>query len=311
VAEIVSVLLFVLVLASVSYFGYRHYIRPARVMEQVGIAAEMPGSPVSIREMENASGFLVRTIRNIGEKAPISPEDASVAHRYLIAAGFRSDTALHTYYGLKLTLTVLFVLLAFLFRGQITSVPAMRIVVIIAAGLAGYFGPNITLEKLVARRQEKLRFALPDALDLMVVSVEAGLGLDQAIQSVARELEITHRELCQELALVTLEMRAGKKRADALRNLADRTAQADIRQLVAVLIQTDRFGTSMAESLRTHAEFLRMQRKQEAEERANKVGVKLVFPIFFCILPAMFLVTGGPAILQIIKQLIPLMRGLG
>lgn len=310
-AEIISVVLFVFVLGSVSYFGYRHYIRPARLMEQVGLAAEMPGSPVAIQETEHESGFLVRTIRTIGEKAPISPGDASVARRYLIAAGYRSETALHTYYGLKLTLAVLFVILAFAFRYQITSIPALRIVIIVAAGLAGYFGPNITLEKLVGRRQEKLRFALPDALDLMVVSVEAGLGLDQAIQSVSRELEITHKELCQELGLVTLEMRAGKKRADALRNLADRTGQADIRQLVAVLIQTDRFGTSMAESLRTHADFLRIQRRQEAEERANKVGVKLVFPIFFCILPAMFLVTGGPAILQIIKQLIPLMRGLG
>ena len=150
---------------------------------------------------------------------------------------------------------------------------------------------------------------LPDALDLMVVSVEAGLGLDQSIQHVGRELFGTHPDISEEFQLVNLEIRAGKRRVEALRNLADRTGETELRKLVAMLIQTDRFGTSVADSLRTHSDFMRTRRRQEAEERAAKVGVKLVFPIFFLILPSMLVVAAGPGILQVFKYLFPMMRG--
>ena len=150
--------------------------------------------------------------------------------------------------------------------------------------------------------------ALPDALDLMVVSVEAGLGLDQAIQYVAKELAITHPDVSDEFQLVNLEIRAGKRRVEALRNLADRTGEPELRKLVAILIQTERFGTSIADSLRTHSDFMRVRRRQEAEERANKVGVKLVFPIFFLMLPSMLVVAAGPGLLQVFKYLFPMMR---
>jgi len=153
-----------------------------------------------------------------------------------------------------------------------------------------------------------LRLSLPDALDLLVVSIEAGLGLDQAIQHVARELHASHPQLSEEMTLVTLEMRAGKRRTEALRNFAERTGEAEFRKLVAILIQNDRFGTSMGESLRTHSDFMRTRRRQDAEERAGKVGVKLVFPIFFFILPSMMVVAAGPGILQIFKYLFPMMK---
>jgi tight adherence protein C len=179
---------------------------------------------------------------------------------------------------------------------------------VIGAGFAGFALPSLVLDRLVSKRQEELKFALPDALDLMVVCVEAGLGLDQAILKISEELHVTHKEIAEEFGLVTLEMQAGKSRSDSLRNLAERTGEAELRKLIAILIQTDRFGTSMGESLRTHSDFLRVRRQQEAEERANKVGVKLVFPIFFCIMPAMMLVTAGPGLLQIIKQLFPMMK---
>jgi tight adherence protein C len=146
---------------------------------------------------------------------------------------------------------------------------------------------------------------------MMVVAVEAGLGLDQAIQHVAREIQISHKELSEELSLVTLEMRAGKRRAEALRNLSERTGEPELQKLIAILIQTDRFGTSMGESLRSHSDFLRVRRRQEAEERANKVGVKLVFPIFFFILPSMLVVAAGPGLLQVFKFLFPMMRNFG
>jgi tight adherence protein C len=145
----------------------------------------------------------------------------------------------------------------------------------------------------------------------MVVSVEAGLGLDQALQYVAREMEESHQELSDELGLVGLEMRAGKRRSEALRNLADRTGEEELRKLVAILVQTDRFGTSMGESLRTHSDFMRLRRKQEAEERAAKVGVKLVFPIFLFILPSMMIVAVGPAMLRLFQDLFPMMQNFG
>jgi tight adherence protein C len=177
--------------------------------------------------------------------------------------------------------------------------------------MAGWILPKFFLEKMVKKRQNILRLSLPDMLDMLVVSVEAGLGLDQAIQHVARELAITHPQLSEEISLVTLEMRAGKRRADALRNFAERTGEPEIRKLMAILIQNDRFGTSMGESLRNHSDFMRTRRRQEAEERAGKVGVKLVFPIFFCILPSIIIVAAGPALLQIFKYLFPMMKHMG
>jgi tight adherence protein C len=193
-------------------------------------------------------------------------------------------------------------------RDMITSNAILRIVIPVAAGLGGYFGSSLYLDYKISSRQERIRMGLPDALDLMVVSVEAGLGLDQAIQYVGRELATTHPDVAEELQTVNLEIRAGKRRTDALRNLARRTREPEMRKLVAILVQTDRFGTSIAESLRTHSDFMRVRRRQEAEERANKVGVKLVFPIFFLILPSMLVVAAGPGLLQVFKYLFPMMK---
>ena len=258
--------------------------------------------------VEDAPGPLVTLIRQIGEKIPISPQDASDAKRELVAAGIRWDGSVAVLYGVRVLLFIALIILAFILRTQITSNPVLRIVLVIAAGLAGYFGPLLYVEHLVDVRREELRYSLPDALDLMVISVEAGLGLDQAIQYVARELAVTHKDLSEELGLLHLEMRAGKRRADALRNLGDRTGEQELRKLIAILIQTDKFGTSMAESLRVHSDFMRVRRRQQAEERAGKVGVKLVFPIFFFIMPAMLLVAAGPGLLQVFKYLFPMMR---
>jgi tight adherence protein C len=183
--------------------------------------------------------------------------------------------------------------------------------IVLAAGLAGWFGPGMYLDHLVSKRQEAIRLGLPDALDMMVISVEAGHALDQAFVRVSKELKITHPAICEEFSLVTLEMRAGKRRAEALHNLASRTGELELQKLIAIMIQADRFGTSIADSLRVHADFMRIRRRQDAEERAGKVGVKLIFPIFFFILPAMFLVTAGPGVLQVIKHLVPVMGEAG
>jgi len=215
------------------------------------------------------------------------------------------------FYGLKIVATLALLISALIMQGKMPDNPIMRIVLMLSAAGAGWVLPGFFLEKRVKKRQEVLRLSLPDALDLMVVTIEAGLGLDQAIQHVAREMQLSHPCLSEELSLVTLEMRAGKRRAEALRNLAERTGESELRKLVAILIQNDRFGTSMGESLRTHSDFLRARRRQEAEERAGKVGVKLVFPIFFFILPSMLIVSAGPGLLQVFKYLFPMMRQVG
>jgi tight adherence protein C len=250
----------------------------------------------------------VRLIQQLGAKVPVSPADVATTRRFLIAAGYRDESAVPIYYGIKCIAALLFLAGAYLFREYLPFASVLRMMFVIGAGFAGFALPNLVLDRLVSKRQEELKFALPDALDLMVVCVEAGLGLDQAILKISEELHVTHKEIAEEFGLVTLEMQAGKSRSDSLRNLAERTGEAELRKLIAILIQTDRFGTSMGESLRTHSDFLRVRRQQEAEERANKVGVKLVFPIFFCIMPAMMLVTAGPGLLQIIKQLFPMMK---
>jgi tight adherence protein C len=301
---LIPIAFFILLMAAISFVGYRHYARPARYYEQLGtIAVERNGGNPS-----GNGGAIVRIIRQVGQQVPVSPADVETTRRFLIAAGYRSDTAAHAYYGLKVVTAIVLLVVALYFRDMVPLSPVFRWVMVIAAAGGGYALPNFILEHLVSRRQEELKFALPDALDLMVVCVEAGLGLDQAVLKVSEELNITHKALSEEFALVTLEMQAGKSRSESLRNLAERTGEAELRKLIAILIQTDRFGTSMSESLRTHSDFMRVKRRQEAEERANKVGVKLVFPIFFCILPAMLIVVAGPGLLQIMKHLFPMMR---
>ncbi len=175
----------------------------------------------------------------------------------------------------------------------------------------GWFFPGLALEHLVTARQERIRFSLPDALDMIVICIEAGHALDQAFVRVAKELHATHPDICDEFSLVNLEMRAGKRRAEALHNVAERTGEKELQKLIAIMIQSDRFGTSVAESLRVHSEFMRIRRRQDAEERAGKVGVKLVFPIFFFILPSMLIVAAGPGLLQIFKYLFPMMKQVG
>jgi len=309
-AGLISFALFALLMIAISYYGYRRYARPARFYERLGEPVVTAGSTALQQIGPPPPGWIVKVIQLVGEKVPISPQEASSVRRDLIAAGYRSEIALKIFYGIKVTACIAMVALAFLVRDQVSN-PVLRVVMLIAGGAAGYFGPGFLLDRRIRKRQDTLRLSLPDALDMMVVAVEAGLGLDQALQHVGKEIQVSHRELSDELSLVTLEMRAGKRRAEALRNLSDRTGEPEIQKLIAILIQTDRFGTSMGESLRSHSDFLRVRRRQEAEERANKVGVKLVFPIFFFILPSMLVVAAGPGLLQVFKYLFPMMRGFG
>jgi tight adherence protein C len=174
----------------------------------------------------------------------------------------------------------------------------------LAAGLGaamGYMAPGFYLARRIRRRQKDIQNGLADALDLLVLCLEAGSSLDQAIVKASEELEVAYPALGDQLRILISEMRAGKARLDAFRGLADRTKVDDVRALVAMLVQTDRFGTSIAQALRTHAEVCRTKRRQRAEERAQKVGVKLVFPLVFCLFPALYVVMLGPAYIQFMK----------
>ena len=306
----IAIGLFLLLMTAITAFGYRAYARPARMYQHIGVRA-LPATDLLMPEKKTGPGPVVEWVHRVGSLLPVSPADAALTRRDLVAAGYRAESAPQIFYGLRIVLCAGLLVTAFLLRDRLTANPVLRIVLPIGAAGVGYALPAFLLERRIRRRQENLRLALPDALDLLVISVEAGMGLDQAIQNVSKELAITHRELSEELALVTLEMRAGKRRADALRHLADRTGEAELRKLVAILIQSDRFGTGVGESLRTHSDFMRVRRRQEAEERAGKVGVKLVFPIFFFILPSILVVAAGPGLLQVFKYLFPMMKNFG
>jgi len=241
---------------------------------------------------------------------PASPKDTTIMQRRLIRAGFRNPNALKVLYGAKFIGALVVPLLMF---GPIATASwesSSKMMAMVATVAIGFFMPNEYVRIKAARRQKQIRRGLPNALDLMVVSVESGLGLDQAVVQVAKELEHAHPEISEEFSLMNLELKAGKRRIEALRNLAERTAVDDLKKLVAVLIQADRFGTSVAATLRNHAEFMRVQARQVAEEKAAKLGVKLVFPIFFCILPSLFVVTVGPMAIRVVRELIPMVNSI-
>jgi tight adherence protein C len=309
---VVTVFVFLALAAVISLVGYKSYVRPARYLEQLGTAPAtitVPG--VSKMDAADQRPLAVRVIQLIGQQVPVSPADATNLQRDLIAAGYRSASAIPIVYGSKIVLAVAMIVVAFLVRGFLPDSNILRNVALAGFGYVGYLAPSLFLDRLVDARRTRIRLGLPDALDLMIVAVEAGLGLDQAILYVSRELIGTHKDVSEELGFVTLEMQAGKQRGECLRNLGERTGEPELKKLVAVLIQTDKFGTSVADSLRTHSDFMRVRRKQDAQERAAKVGVKLVFPIFFLILPAMMVVAAGPGLLQVFKHLFPLMNSFG
>ena len=170
--------------------------------------------------------------------------------------------------------------------------------------------PGEFVRMMTRKRRKSIQRALPNTLDLLTICVESGLGLDQGILHVARELGRSHREMAEEMSMINFETRAGKSRPEALRNLAARTGVPDVKELTAVLIQADRFGTSVAQTLRTYSSHLRVQARQRAEEKAAQLSVKLVFPIFFFILPSLFVITVGPVVVRIMCDLLPMMNSI-
>ena len=246
---------------------------------------------------------IIGMLKRLGEKAPRSAKEMGSLRLRLVQAGFRRDEALTLFFGIRVACALgLFAL----FGTSIFMRPNLTLA-LGALGL-GYILPGMVLARLAKRRAHRIRLSLADMLDLLVVSVEAGLGLDAALQRVGQELAFAYPELADELRLINLELRAGKPRAEALRNLADRTGVDDLSSLVTMLIQTDKFGTSVAQSLRVYSETLRTKRRQRAEEAAAKTGVKMVFPLVICIFPTIWVVTIGPAAIRFITVLMPMVE---
>lgn len=307
---LVALCAFAMMMVGLTWVCYRVVYKPGKFLKQLGSPnVGVAQGQIVDTSLEPEASTIVTVLRQIGSRVPSSETDITTLRGELVRAGFRSENAVAVFFGLRILSTFLMLVLSLAMEAHMPADnPVLKIAVIFSGCAAGWILPKFFLEKKIAKRQEIIRLSLPDALDLMVVSVEAGLGLDQAIQHVARELQVSHPELSEEMSLVTLEMRAGKRRSEALRNFAERTGEPEVRKLMAILIQNDRFGTSMGESLRNHSDFMRTQRRQQAEERAGKVGVKLVFPIFFFILPSMLIVAAGPGLLQIFKYLFPMMK---
>ena len=281
------------------------YVRPKEAMERVvGGIDQVDVAP------SHPSLAFHDLIKKLGNVIPQSPKDVTVMQRRLIRAGMRSENSLKILYGSKVALGVALPVLAVLVVAGTSAESGNKFAIVLGAAAVGFFGPNEYVRRMAGKRQHEIARGLPNALDLLVVCVESGLGLDQAILQVSKELENAHPEISQEFGLVNLELKAGKRRVEALRNLAERTGVDDLKKLVAVLIQADRFGTGVAQSLRAHADFMRVQARQVAEEKAAKLGVKLIFPIFFCILPSLFVVTVGPVVVKIMRELIPMMNNI-
>ena len=229
----------------------------------------------------------------------------------LVTAGFRRDDAPAIFQGVRMGLAVLLPS-GYLLSQLVVGTPTLRVMVIsLVLTAVGFYLPALHLRLQIRKRQRRISKALPNALDMMVICVEAGLGLDAAVQRVGEEMELVSPEISEELRLMGLELRAGKTRMEAFKNIGIRTGVDEVRALAALLIQTDRFGTSVANALRVHADGMRVKRRQRLEEEAAKTSVKLIFPLIFFIFPSIMVVMVGPAIFQIARVLLPAMKGDG
>jgi tight adherence protein C len=233
---------------------------------------------------------------------PSKADEQNKTQLKLIQAGYRKPNALKQFYAIKAIMALALPLTAWFgvrFFPELTG--TMSLFIILWAAMVGVRLPDMVLDSIRKKRMKRLRVAFPDALDLLVVCVESGLGLGPAIERVARELEISHGDLAQELALVNAEISAGVERPVALRNLSNRCGLEDIKGLVGLLVQTIKFGTSVADALRVYSEEFRDKRMQRAEEEAAKIGTKMIFPLVFCMFPSFFIVAIGPAVMRFLE----------
>lgn len=310
---VISILIFSMVLLGSMglyiFLGARETTKSIkrRAEGQFGVAApenEVFGSTIK----EKFRALLTR----LGEaNKPSDESEVSAIREALMSAGYRQAQAPILFMGAKLFSAILALGITVTIPSKLLGYPTAtsQLMLYIGAASAGYFLPMWWLRYAINRRKESILDAFPDALDLMVVCVEAGLGLDAAINRVSNEIRFAHKELAEEFNLVSLELRSGLSRTEALKNLSRRVDLEEVSSLVALLVQTDKFGTSVGQALRVHSDAMRVNRQLRAEETAAKLPVKLLFPLVFFIFPSLFVVVVGPAAIKIARTLLPSLGG--
>ena len=284
-----------LVVAAVTWSAFENAAPERKRLEKVAQFGAPTGVLIETSSLTEQTSPLIKQLTTI---VPRSPKDVTRLRKMFMRAGYQDLTPVAIYSVCQVVLPIVFGLAPLLF----TSFRNGWLYMLFTA-LMGYLLPGFWLSRKIKARQKVITNGLPDALDLMIVCLEAGSSMDQAILRVSEELTLAYPALAEEFKLLITETRAGKPRIEAFRNFASRTGVEDVRSLVAMLVQTDRFGTSISQALRTHAEVSRTKRRQRAEEAAAKIGVKLVFPLVFLLFPAFFVVTLGPAIIKFIRVL--------
>jgi len=298
---ILGVLLFVAFLGG----GYALSIRTLDLKKRVDTSpAEAKAGKVDWRSYVESCE---RVFRSLGETLPRSPEDTSQQQQRLAQAGIRRKDATVLMYGVQVGM-VLILLIGFGLTGYLQRHLFLSLILSL---FLGALLPDSWLRWRIKKRKDRIHRALPDAVDLLVVCVEAGIGLDQALMRIGQENRKTYPDLSDELRRLNIEVNAGQTRVEAMRNLARRTGVADLKALVAVLIQTERFGTSVARALRVFSDTLRTKRRQYAEERAAKMAVKMIPPLVLFVFPSIFVVVAGPAVIRIYQELLPMLSNPG
>jgi len=309
---VISLLIFMMVLLGSMglYFvlGSRATMKviKRRAEGQIGVAADNESITVSFKDK------LQTLLARLGEaNKPSDEAEVSALRESLISAGYRHAQAPILFMGAKLLSSMLVLGIVAFIPAKVFGFPTVtaQLAIYVGAASVGYFLPMWWLHYAINSRKEKILLAFPDSLDLMVVCVEAGLGLDAAINRVCTEIRFAHKELAEEFNLVSLELRTGLSRAEALKNLSRRVDLEDVSSLVALLIQTDKFGTSIGQALRVHSDAMRVNRQLRAEELAAKLPVKLLFPLVFFIFPSLFVIIVGPAAVKIARTLLPSLGG--
>lgn len=295
----IVIIVFISVFLLVASLGLLMFYREAMVQRISAVVFDRPQKRGIAGTIEKAGDTLGVVLEKVEKVVPKSQSEVSVVQQRLVRAGFRGDQAMKYFYASKaLAPLSLCIILSF------TSLAKESPFIFYAGALGlGYIAPDFWLGKKIKNRQEEIRRSLPDVLDLLVICLEAGLGMDQATARTAQELSGTHPILADELDVLVLEQRAGRPRSDSWRNIADRTDVDVVRSLVSAIVQAEQFGTSIAKTLRTHADTMRTQRVQQVEEQAAKTTVKLIFPLVLFIFPTLFLVTLGPAMIVISQQM--------
>jgi tight adherence protein C len=263
----------------------------------------LPATAGANRTVESTQEVVAWALKRLGETVPSPRKDAKSLRLRLAAAGYRWPSAVAMFNGARAACAVALGLATGWLVAVVLGSMGEAIAPALCAGGFGYMLPDRILEGIIKARACRIRSALPAALDLLLLGIEAGQPLDHAIAETGRELRHAHPDLSAELAFVEIEMHLGSSRAQALRNMAERNSEPELRKLANLILESDRFGSSPAPSLYSHARFLRTKIRQQANEAARKLSVKLVFPVFFLIMPALLLVTLGPAVIQMITQL--------